>query len=185
MEAIKDYDQLLFSYGKRDLIPYNEFLKTAEWKEKRKAILNRDGHVCHNCKMPETIHENKPPYHFFFDGIDYDPVFDEYDCIVGTQPRLKLIPAPRAVFLHVHHTYYFFGRNPWEYPDEALITLCSHCHSDFHENHVVEWFVAGDNSIKLTPCPRCNGAGSFARFSHVQGGECFYCKGAMYKEFMK
>lgn len=30
--------------------------------------------------------------------------------------------------LHVHHLYYKFGLNPWEYPDEALTTLCELCH---------------------------------------------------------
>lgn len=32
--------------------------------------------------------------------------------------------------LHVHHKYYEPGKKPWEYPDEALITLCESCHSD-------------------------------------------------------
>lgn len=30
--------------------------------------------------------------------------------------------------LHVHHVYYINGREPWEYPDFALITLCKGCH---------------------------------------------------------
>ncbi len=30
--------------------------------------------------------------------------------------------------LHVHHKYYEKGKKPWEYPDEALITLCEDCH---------------------------------------------------------
>jgi hypothetical protein len=33
--------------------------------------------------------------------------------------------------LHVHHGYYGKGRQPWEYPDEALITLCADCHDDY------------------------------------------------------
>lgn len=28
----------------------------------------------------------------------------------------------------IHHLYYKFGLNPWEYPNEALITLCELCH---------------------------------------------------------
>ncbi len=32
--------------------------------------------------------------------------------------------------LHVHHRYYVKGRKPWEYPDEALVTLCASCHKD-------------------------------------------------------
>jgi len=30
--------------------------------------------------------------------------------------------------LHVHHFYYERGKNPWEYPDKHLITLCKPCH---------------------------------------------------------
>jgi hypothetical protein len=35
--------------------------------------------------------------------------------------------------LTVHHRYYIKGREPWEYPDAALITLCSVCHKEAHE----------------------------------------------------
>ena len=30
--------------------------------------------------------------------------------------------------LHVHHRYYEKDKEPWEYPDDALITLCEDCH---------------------------------------------------------
>lgn len=30
--------------------------------------------------------------------------------------------------LQVHHRYYKRGISPWEYPDEALVTLCDGCH---------------------------------------------------------
>jgi 5-methylcytosine-specific restriction endonuclease McrA len=30
--------------------------------------------------------------------------------------------------LHVHHLYYTRGVEPWEYPDDALISLCESCH---------------------------------------------------------
>lgn len=32
--------------------------------------------------------------------------------------------------LHVHHCYYEKGKEPWEYADSSLITLCEHCHSE-------------------------------------------------------
>lgn len=31
--------------------------------------------------------------------------------------------------LHVHHVWYA-GRDPWDAPDEALITLCHECHEE-------------------------------------------------------
>lgn len=30
--------------------------------------------------------------------------------------------------LHVHHAIYLKGKDPWEYEDEHLITLCAPCH---------------------------------------------------------
>ena len=30
--------------------------------------------------------------------------------------------------LNVHHKYYIKGCDPWEYPPEALVTLCEGCH---------------------------------------------------------
>ena len=32
--------------------------------------------------------------------------------------------------LHVHHRYYSSGKDPWDYPDSALVTLCEACHED-------------------------------------------------------
>lgn len=32
--------------------------------------------------------------------------------------------------LHVHHLYYEKDRDPWDYPDESLITLCADCHAE-------------------------------------------------------
>lgn len=34
--------------------------------------------------------------------------------------------------LNVHHLYYSSGRKIWEYPDNAMVTLCNECHSDEH-----------------------------------------------------
>lgn len=43
--------------------------------------------------------------------------------------------------LNVHHKYYVWGKMPWEYPGEALTTLCGPCHeaeswaqADFKQN---------------------------------------------------
>lgn len=32
--------------------------------------------------------------------------------------------------LHVHHKGYVFGKKPWEYEDDVLVTLCLDCHED-------------------------------------------------------
>ena len=35
--------------------------------------------------------------------------------------------------LNVHHLYYMSKRDPWEYPDFALISVCEECHAEEHE----------------------------------------------------
>ena len=35
--------------------------------------------------------------------------------------------------LNVHHLKYLTNYEPWEYPDELLITLCQYCHEADHE----------------------------------------------------
>ena len=35
--------------------------------------------------------------------------------------------------LHVHHLIYFPGREPWEYNDNLLITLCEECHKEVND----------------------------------------------------
>lgn len=42
------------------------------------------------------------------------------------------------ITLHVHHRYYLRDTNPWEYPMEALVTLCEECHKDENENRPEE-----------------------------------------------
>jgi len=38
------------------------------------------------------------------------------------------------VELHVHHKEYLKGRDPWDYPDEHLLTLCVDCHHGEHND---------------------------------------------------
>ena len=45
--------------------------------------------------------------------------------------------------LHVHHLYYKNNTEPWDYPSEALDTLCEYCHS----------YLEGKN-IKAPPEPK-------------------------------
>lgn len=35
--------------------------------------------------------------------------------------------------LNVHHAHYITGREPWEYEDEYLKTLCDSCHVKWHQ----------------------------------------------------
>lgn len=34
--------------------------------------------------------------------------------------------------LHVHHSYYTRGKEPWQYPTGSLICVCEKCHEKLH-----------------------------------------------------
>ena len=34
--------------------------------------------------------------------------------------------------LALHHSIYLRGRDPWDYPDGAFLTICEECHSERH-----------------------------------------------------
>lgn len=84
--------------------------------------------------------------------------------------------------LHIHHKYYQINKNAWEYPDDALQTLCWECHENLHKNINIK--VMDENGVFIGErivCDRCYGAGRFPEFGHVQGGICFKCNGARFQ----
>jgi hypothetical protein len=91
----------------------------------------------------------------------------------------------KIVVMHVHHKYYLKNRLPWEYQDEALITLCNWCHWKVHESEIIpvyNFFNEKLINLNYTPCTRCNGAGLMPEYSHIQEGICFRCNGKKYEE---
>lgn len=40
--------------------------------------------------------------------------------------------------LNVHHKYYIWKADPWDYPNDALITLCEECHLNETEHLPIE-----------------------------------------------
>lgn len=87
--------------------------------------------------------------------------------------------------LHIHHKYYQNGLMAWEYPNEALQTLCWQCHETIHSKSKIPVLNKDGLEIdKFNYCKRCHGAGIFPEFSHIQAGICFECNGARYKELI-
>lgn len=87
--------------------------------------------------------------------------------------------------LHVHHKFYIEGHDPWEYNDSDLVTLCERCHSDLHDTHAVPFYQEKNGrlyQLVKDPCSRCNGAGYFPEYRHVQRGVCFRCLGQRFEE---
>lgn len=40
--------------------------------------------------------------------------------------------------LHVHHRLYLKDKEPWDYPNEALVTLCEECHEEERRSRSAE-----------------------------------------------
>lgn len=45
--------------------------------------------------------------------------------------------------LHIHHTIYINGREPWDYDGEYLITLCHSCHLEEEKMKSGDAFLIG------------------------------------------
>lgn len=61
--------------------------------------------------------------------------------------------------LHVHHIYYTkWAEGPWDYFDEALITLCNECHELEHENmpDATEYLMSGLVSLGINTTEKLN-----------------------------
>jgi len=87
--------------------------------------------------------------------------------------------------LHVHHKYYQVNLMPWQYPNDALQTLCWVCHEDLHKHNKIDLRDENGKVLgKLTPCHRCFGAGIFPEYKHIIAGLCFHCRGAKYEELI-
>lgn len=87
--------------------------------------------------------------------------------------------------LEVHHRYYLYNHNPWEYPDHALVSLCSDCHELVHKTFPPLIYLQKDNKyirMNFTPCYRCGGRGYMKEYKNICGGVCFRCNGYKYEE---
>ncbi|MEK6880250.1 MAG: hypothetical protein AABY22_11605, partial [Nanoarchaeota archaeon] len=52
--------------------------------------------------------------------------------------------------LHVHHLDYINGKEPWDYPNEYLLTLCEKCHEDVkQERQLFENNIIKQSRLKL------------------------------------
>ena len=80
--------------------------------------------------------------------------------------------------LNIHHTYYIKGYKPWDYDNDALVTLCEDCHRKRHNTSHIPLYDSNKSLIgNLIQCDRCGGSGYLPQFSHVENGICFKCGG--------
>ena len=86
--------------------------------------------------------------------------------------------TPKA--LNVHHRYYVDGKNPWEYDDDVLITLCQDCHCLEHKSTRTPVYKELYNKHVLRYaeiCNRCGGSGYLPQYHHRDNGICYRCHG--------
>ena len=80
--------------------------------------------------------------------------------------------------LNIHHTYYIYGHTPWDYSDNALITLCEKCHKKRHANQRIPIYNEIHDILGYAYiCPKCSGSGYLPEYYHVKHGVCFKCGG--------
>ena len=114
-------------------------------------------------QAPDPIHIGKKPESKDKDYTKSDPIHigkkseSKYDSLLKTNEwrnkREKILYRDGykcrwcgSMFdLNVHHKYYSAYPNgvlvkPWDYPDDALITLCKDCHKKAHQNKKIKTY---------------------------------------------
>ncbi len=189
-------------------IPYEELLLTREWQEKRYEVLKLDNWKCSNCFKVATDSSNDNQVHFWWketndiekiakifrtkkeeDDVLKKMTIEKRRALIVSPVSIipEILPSDKPYFLQIHHNYYIKNKLPWEYSNEALITLCNWCHWDFHQNNRVPFYETEEKLTKLqyTLCHRCSGSGWFPEFKHVESGICFHCRGEKYVELIR
>lgn len=171
----------LISVKGENQITYSDLLDTEEWKSCREKVLRKDGYYCTKCGLSESVFDGAK--HISFDKTKFIKTQFNGETITADFP----IETENKIILHVHHKFYVLGRLPWEYTLDELTTLCHSCHWELHQNERVKVYketFEGIEELTITPCDRCNSAGIFPEYSHVQGGVCFKCNGARFNELL-
>lgn len=146
--------------------------------EKARSILAKAFDACTDVKseMMKKFNLKEDEYDYLIENdFTFSPKFVSPPSIDNIQKNYKWIEIKH---LHIHHTYYQQGKYAWQYPNEALLTLCWDCHEELHENTEIEIKdVNGVTVGKKNVCSRCHGAGYIPKYSHVEQGICFSCYG--------
>ncbi|OYU56916.1 MAG: hypothetical protein CFE25_06740 [Chitinophagaceae bacterium BSSC1] len=152
-------------------------------------IAARERHLNDNYEKYYKIigkYKNDPSYKallMYFSGV-YNIPAEELDALSPDQP-FSSFKWFWIRGMHVHHLYYKVGLKPWEYDNDALITLCWKCHEEIHKTQKIPFLdESGKPLFKLTPCKRCSGTGWIPKYDYIEDGICFECRGKKFQEFM-
>ena len=144
---------------------YVEKLQKEEWRIKRSWIIKRDNYKCQRCGK-----------------VGYENAYDFKKEIIGEESyelsKVFRFISEDDLMLNVHHICYREGREPWEYEEQELVTLCPECHEKVHNESKIPVYDKKGKIIKIAKiCDRCKGAGYIPLYKNVQNGICFKCGG--------
>lgn len=192
------YKKLIEVKGK-DNLTYLDLLSTNEWKVKRDQIIKRDNYECKNCGKEEFkasifegyrdrtkaekdvyLENQKKKYLETQSGRDILALFGKSLKILTPMVKKEDYVEKEPVILNVHHKYYIKNKLPWEYKQDALITVCSNCHSVIHETQ--DTLIYEDDKLEnpkiIENCNKCGGTGYLGQYDYYMNGICFQCNGA-------
>lgn len=193
----KTYKTLLIEKSNTgDYITYSDKLSTIEWQNKREVIINRDKNICTNCKLSPSFFSYGKPFRNKTEDEKNIQLLEFqkrksakiFLTLFGKYPKLHypMVIDENPIILHVHHKYYIDNKLPWEYKNDALITLCQICHQNLHDSTEIPVYEDENMTTKLNlkKCDRCNGSGYLNEFHYHQNGICFKCDGNKYLELI-
>ena len=61
--------------------------------------------------------------------------------------------------LNVHHSYYSKGANPWDYPNDSLVTVCEGCHKLMESRRELILKATADPYLQIKVMKFCHAAG--------------------------
>ena len=110
-----------YSISSQDL-SYEDLLKIEEWSEKRQKIQDLS-----------------------YEDLLKTEEWREKRQTILNRDNNKCVYCGKTHNLQVHHKYYSkypngFRVYPWNYPDDALITLCDECHKKVHNKKKIKTY---------------------------------------------
>ena len=110
-----------YSISSQDL-SYEDLLKIEEWSEKRQKIQDLS-----------------------YEDLLKTEEWKEKRQKILNRDNNKCVYCGKTHNLQVHHKYYSkypngFRVYPWNYPDDALITLCDECHKKVHSKKKIKTY---------------------------------------------
>ncbi len=175
-EYIKEYKEISIFYK----INFKTLLFFDEWEFKSDEILKKNKYCCPKCKAiwnPNRIRQKCE------NGVCFSKIKDKWlneSEYKEWKNEMKNFPT---VDVKVYPIYFQMNKLPWDYPDNALETMCDKCHFEKIKQNKIEIRDENMNLVKkINICYKCNGTGFIEKYDYINSGKCFDCKGNGYDD---